>query len=151
MLVSFPLETDGIQETFRKLGTECLTCTLNWSVPDYTQSYLADATGITTFCHEIRLSRSWSQVAKSVAGNSSSADLSEHSLMGLRGWGEVVLGSLSWPPLGWERRMKEKEPGGQDGGKEAPGAEALSHPPCFPGSDPVLSLMSQLPSCSQSC
>lgn len=118
----------------------------------YRQPYLADATGITTFCYEIRLSRSWSQVAKSVAVNTSSADLSEHSLMGLRGWGEVVLGSLSWPHLGWGRRMKEKEPGSQDGGKEAPGVEALSHPPYFLGSDPeLLSLMSQLPSCSQSC
>lgn len=125
-----------------------MTCAVNWSVPDSAQAaYLADATGVTTFCYEIRLLRSWSQVAKSVAVNSLRRDLRELRLT----VGEGALGSFSGPHLGGGSGMREKKgAGGQEGWKPAPGAEALSHSLCYPGSDRGLSLTSQLPSCSQS-
>lgn len=86
-------------------------------------------------------------MAKSVAVNSLRGDLSELRLM----VGEGALGSFSGPHLGGGRRMREKKgAGGQESWKPVPGAEALSYSLCYPGSDRVLSLTSQLPSCSQS-
>ena len=84
------------------------------------QPGLTHATGITPHRYETGLSKSWSQVAKSMAVNSLRQDLRESGSPA-----EVALGSLKWPHLG----LGEGEGGrrGRRGSHEA-GRVGNQHP-----------------------
>lgn len=140
VLLPFLLQTDGIQETFRKFATESLSCTQNWPGPDYTQAAVPHR------CHWDHNGLLWNWTFKELESSGKVSGCQQPKsrpewVYWLRLFWIVVNGPIWDWGWGGEWMRERKEPGSQESEKPEPGAVTLSHLSCCPGSDFVPSLM----------